>query len=99
MLPNTVTYTKNKTVKDYINQAGGYANGAKKTKAFIIYMNGDIAKIKGSGKNQIEPGCEIIIPIKDKSKANQWNIQTILGIASTLSSLGLTAASVANLIK
>ena len=99
MMPNTVTYTKGLTVRDYINQAGGFANGAKKSQAFIIYMNGNIAKVKGSGMKQIEPGCEIIVPVKDKTKTEKWNIQTILGIASTLSSLGLTAASVANLLK
>ena len=99
MMPNTVTYTKGLTVKDYISQAGGFANGAKKSKAFIIYMNGNIAEVKGTGKKLIEPGCEIIVPVKDKSKADKWNIQTILGIASSIGSLGLTAASVANILK
>lgn len=99
MMPNTVTYNKGYTVKDYISQAGGFANGARKRKAFIIYMNGNIAEVKGSGKNLVEPGCEIVVPVKDKTKAEKWNIQTILGIASSLGSLGLTAASVANILK
>lgn len=99
MFPNTVTYDKKMSVKDYISQAGGYANGARKTKAFIIYMNGQVAKVKGSGSGMVEPGCEIIVPIKDKTKAEKWNIQTILGIASSLGSLGLTAASIANILK
>lgn len=99
MMPNTVSYNSKATVKDYISQAGGFANGARKTKAFIIYMNGQVAKVKGSGKSQVEPGCEIIVPIKDKTKAEKWNIQTILGIASSIGSLGLTAASVANILK
>ena len=99
MLPNTVSYNQKMSVKDYINQAGGYANGARKSKAFIIYMNGQVSKVKGNGKSQVEPGCEIIVPIKDKTKAEKWNIQTILGIASSLGSLGLTAASVANILK
>jgi len=99
MYPNTVSYNHRMTVKDYINQAGGYANGARKTKAFIIYMNGQVAVVKGSGKNQVEPGCEIIVPIKDKTKADKWNLQAILGIASSIGSLGLTAASVANILK
>ena len=99
MLPNTVAYNQKMSVKDYISQAGGYANGARKSKAFIIYMNGQVAEVKGSGKSQIEPGCEIIVPIKDKTKAEKWNLQTILGIASSLGSLGLTAASVANILK
>ena len=99
MMPNTVSYNSRMSVKDYISQAGGYANGARKTKAFIIYMNGQVAEVKGSGRHQVEPGCEIVVPIKDKTKAEKWNIQTILGIASSLGSLGLTAASIANILK
>jgi len=99
MMPNTVAFKDNQPVKYYINQAGGYANGARKTKAFIVYMNGQVAKVTGSGKDLVEPGCEIVVPIKDKSKTGRWNIQTILGIASSLGSLGLTAASVANILK
>ena len=99
MFPNTVAYNKKMTVKDYISQAGGYANGARKTKAFIIYMNGQVAKVNGAGRGMVQPGCEIIVPIKDKTKADKWNIQTILGIASSIGSLGLTAASVANILK
>lgn len=99
MMPNTVSYNSRMTVKDYISQAGGYANGARKSKAFIIYMNGQVAEVRGSGKSQVEPGCEIIVPIKDKTKADKWNLQAILGIASSIGSLGLTAASVANILK
>ena len=99
MMPNTVSYNARMSVKDYISQAGGYANGARKTKAFIIYMNGQVAEVKGSGRHQVEPGCEIIVPIKDKTKAEKWNIQSILGIASSIGSLGLTAASLANILK
>ena len=99
MLPNTVAFNSKMSVKDYISQAGGFANGARKTKAFIIYMNGQVAKVRGSGRGMVEPGYEIIVPIKDKTKAEKWNIQTILGIASSIGSLGLTAASVANILK
>lgn len=99
MMPNTVSYNSRMSVKDYISQAGGYANGARKTKAFIIYMNGQVAEVKGNGRHQVEPGCEIVVPIKDKTKAEKWNIQTILGIVSSLGSLGLTAASIANILK
>jgi protein involved in polysaccharide export with SLBB domain len=99
MFPNTVAYNKKMTVKDYISQAGGYANGARKTKAFIIYMNGQVAKVNGAGRGMVQPGCEIIVPIKDKTKAEKWNVQSIMGIASSLGSLGLTAASIANILK
>lgn len=97
MLPNTVAYKDNKSVKYYISQAGGFANNARKSRAFIIYMNGQVAKVKGSGRNMIEPGCEIVVPVKDKN--GRMNFQTILGIASFIGSLGLTAASIANILK
>ena len=74
MVPNTVSYMKGKDVDYYLNQAGGYSENAKKSKKFIVYMNGQVTKVKGSGKKQIEPGCEIIIPIKAKKKTNIGNI-------------------------
>jgi len=99
MMPNTVAYQKGKSVSYYIGQAGGFANGAKRSKAFVIYMNGQVAKVSGGSKKLIEPGCEIIVPMKDKSKAARWNFESIIGMASSLGSLGLTAASVANILK
>ena len=99
MMPNTVAFKKGKSAKYYIGQAGGFANGARKSKAFVIYMNGQVAKVNGTSRKLIEPGCEIIVPMKDKSKAEKWNFQSIIGMASSLGSLGLTAASVANILK
>ena len=96
MVPNTVSYMKGKDVDYYLNQAGGYSENAKKSKKFIVYMNGQVTKVKGSGKKQIEPGCEIIVPSKVKKRTNMGDI---LGYATSFSSLGLMIASIANLIK
>ena len=96
MVPNTVSYMQGKNVDYYLNQAGGYSDNAKKSKKFIVYMNGQVTKVKGSGKKQIEPGCEIIVPGKAKKKGN---IANILGYATSFSSLGMMIASIANLIK
>lgn len=97
MMPNTVSFKAGKPLKYYISNAGGFANGARKTKAFIVYMNGQVAKVEGSGKSQIEPGCEIIVPVKDRNR--RWDLRSVLGVASSLTSLGLTAASIANILK
>lgn len=96
MMPNTVSYRKGEKVSYYLSQAGGYSQHAKKSKKFIIYMNGQVAKVKGSGKNQIEPGCEIIVPNKKQSKANIGNI---LGYATSFSSLATMAATIVTLFK
>lgn len=96
MMPNTVSYRKGEKVSYYLSQAGGYSQHAKKSKKFIIYMNGQVAKVKGSGKDQIEPGCEIVVPNKKQSKANFGNI---LGYATSFSSLATMAATIVSLFK
>ena len=96
MMPNTVSYKEGESVKYYISQAGGYGQNAKKSKKFIIYMNGQIAEVKGSGKSQIEPGCEIIVPNKRKK---QFNLGNVVGLASSITSLGTMAAAIAALVK
>ena len=97
MVPNTVSYIEGKNINYYINQSGGYSENAKKSKKFIIYMNGQVTKVKGSGKKQIEPGCEIIVP--SKAKKGKANISNILAYATSFSTLGMMVASIANLIK
>lgn len=96
MMPNTVGYLSNKDVNYYLEQAGGYALNAKKSKKFVIYMNGQVARVKGRDKAKIEPGCEIVVPSKKNKGAN---IGQILGYASSFGSLATMFATIANLIK
>lgn len=96
MMPNTVSYKEGESVKYYISQAGGYGQNAKKSKKFIIYMNGQIAEVKGSGKSQIEPGCEIIVPSKRKK---QFNIGNLVGLTSSVASLATLATAITALVK
>lgn len=93
MRPNTVLYSKDKKYKDYIDQAGGYASRAKKSRTYIVYMNGMISR----KKNKIEPGCEIIVPRK-RERAG-LGVTQIMGLATSAASLGTMAATIANLAK
>ena len=93
--PNTVTYEGNKGYKYYINKAGGFGSRAKKSKTFIIYQNGTMAKV-GSG-TKVEPGCEIVVPTKakkDMSLVTQW-----LSIGSSITGLAAMIATIANMTK
>lgn len=96
MRPNTVGYLSDKNANYYLDQAGGYALNAKKSKKFVIYMNGQVARIKGRSKDKIEPGCEIIVPSK---KNKRVNVGEILGYASSFGSLATMFATISNLIK
>ena len=92
--PNTVAFEDGEGYKYYVEQAGGFAQRARKRHAFIVYQNGTIAVAK---KGKVEPGCEIVVPTKaprDVGSLQQW-----LSIATTAASLGTMAASIANLIK
>lgn len=95
MMPNTVSYAKGKSMKYYLNQAGGYSANAKKSQKFIIYMNGQVAEVKGSGKKQIEPGCEIVVPNKTK----KLNFATVVSNATSFASLATMLASLATMMK
>ena len=96
MMPNTVGYLSDKNANYYLDQAGGYALNAKKSKKFVIYLNGQVARIKGRSKDKIEPGCEIIVPSK---KNKRVNVGEILGYASSFGSLATMFATISNLIK
>ena len=96
MYPNTVSYANNKSLSYYIEQAGGYGNRAKKSKAYIVYMNGQVKKARSHSSSIIEPGCEIIIPSKEK---NPHSLQNIQSIATTSASLAAMIASFANILK
>lgn len=95
MYPNTTVYMKDKRVKYYIAQAGGYGARAKRNKAYIVYLNGRVARVKGRAK--VEPGCEIIVPSKRERKG--MGIAEILGLTTSAASIGTMAASIANMTK
>lgn len=95
MFPNTVIYEPDKKLSYYIDQAGGYGHQAKKGKAYIVYMNGTVAKAKKN--TPIEPGCQIIIPAKPASDGTDWT--KILAFATSFSSVATMAATITNIFK
>ena len=97
MYPNTVLYLQNKNLKYYISQAGGYGLQAKKSRAYIVYMNGTVTRVRGLKKAKIEPGCQIIIPSKRERKG--MNLPAIMSLATSAASIGTMAATIANLSK
>lgn len=97
MYPNTVLYKRGESLRYYINQAGGYGNLAKKKKAYVVYMNGTVSRLKSRDKKAIEPGCEIIVPSKEEKK--RMSTAKILGMGSTTASIAAMIATMVNLFK
>ncbi len=94
MYANTVAYEKGKRASYYIDQAGGFAADAIKSKAYIIYMNGKVAKVGHGAK--VEPGCEIVVPAKLKRK---MSMAESMSLGTSLSSIAAMIATIANLSK
>ena len=94
MFPNSVGYVEGKSVAYYIDQAGGFANDAKKSNTYILYMNGMLAKVGHNAK--VRPGCEIIVPTKIQSR---MGLAETLSIGSSAASIAAVIATIANLMK
>lgn len=95
--PNTVLYKEGENLRYYIDQAGGFGNGAKRRKVYVVYMNGTVARLKSRSAKAIEPGCEIIVPAKDPSK--RMSTAEILSIGTSTASLATMIATLVNLFK
>ncbi|MBD5182148.1 capsule biosynthesis protein [bacterium] len=95
MFPNAVIYEPGKKISYYVDQAGGYGQTAKKNRAYIVYMNGTVAKAKRS--SEVEPGCTIIVPSKPQRPGTNW--ERILAIATSFSSVAALAATITNIVK
>ena len=95
--PNTVVYNPTMKLKDYISEAGGYAERARKSGTFILYPNGHIKELgKSASAKEIIGGSKIIVPQKAKS---QWNIGTTLSTVTTSVSMLAVIASLINTLK
>lgn len=91
--PNTVSYLKGKRGKYYVDQAGGFSNMARRCKAYIVYPNGHVAKLRRNTK--VEPGSEIFVPSKEKRN----NTTTAMQWASISSSVVTAAAVLISIFK
>lgn len=95
MYPTAVVYEPDKKLKQYIDEAGGYGQTARKKNVYIVYLNGKVAKMKGN--TPIEPGSRIIVPSKPNSQGTNW--EKILAFATSFSSVAAMGATIATILK
>ena len=89
--PNSVAYVKGKSAKYYIDQAGGFTSNAKKRQAYIMYMNGMVARVSHNAKPM--PGCEIVVPSKSITK---MTTAEKLAVGTSVASIAAMVATIAN---
>ena len=85
MQPNTVVYTSDMRLKSAVSQAGGFASRAKKGNSYVVYMNGTMNRTKSGFISRrypaVEPGSEIIIPMKPERRGS---FGETVGISSSI---------------
>jgi len=94
MNPLALTYEKRLSLGNYIDRAGGYDYGAKKSRTYVIYPNGTTASTRGfifRRVPKITPGAEIIVPKKPEKKGD--NTMKWISIASALASVATAVAT------
>lgn len=90
LYPNSVAYIEDKAAGYYLNQAGGISSKGQRSKAFIIYANGQVSRLN---RGHIQPGCEIVVPQKLEKKDAAQKTSTVLASVSALSTLGAILVS------
>ncbi len=97
LYPNTVMFEGGKSYRHYIDQAGGYAARAKRNKVYVVYMNGQVTHARKMKSNLVQPGCEIIVPVRPERHG--WGVQNYLSLATTSASLATMVATIANILE
>lgn len=90
LIPNTVAFEEGKSVSYYLSQAGGVSKQGQKSKAYIVYPNGQVNRAK-NGK--VLPGCEIVVPQKPERKIDTQTVSLIIAAASAMSTIGAVIVS------
>jgi protein involved in polysaccharide export with SLBB domain len=66
--PATVRFEKDRSMKYYIDRAGGFDIRANRKRSYIVYANGEVARTKSflgiRSYPSVMPGSEVIVPTK-----------------------------------
>lgn len=99
--PNTVIYSKSKGFRQYITNAGGFGQGALKSRSYIIYANGAVRSTRKflffNNYPIVKTGAEIFIP-KREEKRKLTPTETV-GLISGLASFGAIMLGIINIVK
>lgn len=94
--PINIVYSKNKSMKDYINGAGGFTYNANKKGAYIQYANGSVDANRKflffNNYPEVKPGAEIFIP--KRAPRSPLGAAGIIGIFSGLATTAAVLISV-----
>lgn len=93
--PNSIVYLPGKSLRQYINGAGGFTSNARKNGTYIKYANGSAAAVSKflffNNYPVVKPGAEILIP--KRAEKERLTAQSWIGIGTAVASLGAIIVS------
>jgi protein involved in polysaccharide export with SLBB domain len=102
LFPVRLVYTSGMSFRNCISGSGGFTTQALKRKAYVVYNNGSAKSTKNfllfKIHPKIKPGCEIIIPPKEK-REKLSTAETISIVTSTTTLLLIMTTTLFNVLK
>ncbi len=93
---NTIIYTANRKINDYLVLAGGVSPTGEKSEAYRICADGTVRSNRSGGLGgRVNPGDAIVVP--EKIQRGQTFMQSLKDFTSVLYQFGLGAAGLATL--
>ena len=93
--PNSIVFLPGKSLRQYINGAGGFTSNARKSGVYVKYANGSAAAVGGflffSNYPKIKQGAEILVP--KRADRERMTAQSWIGIGTAVASLGAIIVS------
>lgn len=91
LYPSTVRFDNKRTFKEYISQAGGFSDLAKKGKSYVVFANGNAQRTRTflwfKNYPDVQPGAEVIVP--KKNTQNKMTPQAWVSLTSGIATLSL----------
>jgi protein involved in polysaccharide export with SLBB domain len=96
--PSLVPYKEGLSLRKYIFKSGGFSKTAKTNKIYVSYANGDIKTTKRflfiNRYPKLEPGAVIFVP--EKAVKEKMSTAELLGITSSIATLGILIQTILN---
>ena len=94
--PTTLRHESGKSLKHYINNAGGFDRRANRKQTYVVYANGAVKRTKGifgiRNYPPVEQGAEVIVPTKGPRVP--LRLGEVVGITTGLATLGLVISQI-----
>ncbi len=101
LFPSSVVFDRQRSLRSYVDNAGGFSSYALKKRVYVLYANGSVKATHHflffRSYPQIKPGSEIIVPKKKETKG--LSVAESISLLGSLASIGAILLGVLSIVK